>query len=243
MTALRWPAGRVLVVEDEDRMATLLRRGFGEEGYAVDVAVTGPEALTRASEQPYDAIVLDVMLPGASGVEVCRELRRRGRWTPVVMVTARDAISDRIDGLDSGADDYVVKPFAFSELAARVRALIRRGAREATVLEVETLRLDPLQRRVWRDGAEVTLSRREFALLELLMRHRGEVLSRTAILEQVWGTSDHPRSNIVDQYIAYLRTKVDRAFGHRDIETLSGIGYRLRTPLPGSPSGGDQHPG
>ena len=232
MTAQRWPMARVLVVEDEGRMATLLARGLGEEGYAVDVVVTGPEALSRATEHPYDAIVLDVMLPEASGVEVCRELRRRERWTPVVMVTARDAIWDRIAGLDSGADDYVVKPFAFSELAARVRALIRRGAREAAVLEVGTLRLDPVQRKVWRDGAEVALSRREFALLELMMRHAGEVLSRTAILEHVWGTSDHPRSNIVDQYIAYLRGKVDRGFGHRDIETLSGIGYRLRTPPP-----------
>jgi two-component system OmpR family response regulator len=231
----RPPSGRLLLVEDEVRMAGLLRRGFDEEGYNVDIVETGPDALERATEQSYDVIILDVMLPGATGVEVCRELRRRGRWTPVVMVTARDALSDRIDGLDSGADDYVVKPFAFSELAARVRALIRRGAREATVLEAGSLRLDPLQRRVWRDSTEIALSRREFALLELLMRRQGEVLTRDAILEHVWGEVDHPRSNIVDQYIAYLRAKVDRTFGHRDIETLSGIGYRLRSPR-GEPS-------
>jgi two-component system OmpR family response regulator len=233
----RAPAGRLLVVEDEARMATLLRRGFDEEGYLVDLVDSGPEALSRAVEQTYDAIILDVMLPGGSGIDVCRELRHRGRWTPVVMVTARDAISDRIAGLDSGADDYVVKPFVFSELAARVRALIRRGARDATVLEVGTLRLDPLQRRVWRDRQEVALSRREFALLELLMRHRGEVLTRGVILESVWGVADHPRSNIVDQYIAYVRAKVDRAFGHRDIETLSGLGYRLRAARPEPPPG------
>jgi DNA-binding response OmpR family regulator len=238
----RGPAGRLLVVEDEARMAALLRRGFEEEGYRVDTVDSGPEALERATEQGYDAIILDVMLPGASGIDVCRQLRQRGRWSPVVMVTARDELSDRIDGLDNGADDYVVKPFAFSELAARVRALIRRGAREATVLEVGTLRLDPLTRRVWRDGAEVALSRREFALLELLMRRCGEVLTRSVILEHVWGVTDHPRSNIVDQYIAYLRAKVDRAFGHRDIETLSGLGYRLRTSHEPSPDRGSVAP-
>jgi DNA-binding response OmpR family regulator len=237
VSAGAWRGGRLLVVEDEVRMAALLRRGFEEEGYAVDVVGTGADALARATEYHYDAVVLDVMLPGGSGVEVCRELRSRGRWAPVIMVTACDSVPDRIGGLDAGADDYVVKPFSFSELAARVRALIRRGSREPAVLEVGTLRLDPVQRRVWRDGTEVELSRREFSLLELMMRRPGEVLTRTVILEHVWGVADHPRSNIVDQYIAYLRAKVDRAFGHRDIETLMGMGYRLRSSQPGPPRG------
>jgi DNA-binding response OmpR family regulator len=226
---------RLLIVEDELRMAALLRRGFEEEGYAVDVTGTGTEALRSATERDYDAVVLDVMLPGVGGLQVCRRLRERGRWAPVIMLTARDRIADRIDGLDAGADDYLVKPFSFGELAARVRALTRRGARERPgPLEVGTLRLDPARHRVWRDGTEVELTRREFSLLELLMRRRGEVLTRSVILEQVWDFAYDPSSNVVDQYIAYLRAKVDRAFGHNDIETLRGVGYRLRTPGTGS---------
>jgi two-component system OmpR family response regulator len=222
---------RLLIVEDEIRMAALLKRGFEEEGYAVEVAGNGTDALWSATENEYDAVILDVMLPGLGGIEVCRRLRERNRWAPVIMVTARDAVIDRVDGLDAGADDYLVKPFSFAELAARVRALVRRGTHERPrLLEVGTLRLDPLRRQVWRDGTEVALTRREFALLELLMRRCGEVLTRTVILEHVWDFAYDPGSNVVDQYIAYLRAKVDRAFGRHDIETLRGVGYRLRPP-------------
>jgi len=221
---------RLLVVEDEVRMAALLKRGFEEEGHAVDVASTGPDAIWSATEIDYDAIVLDVLLPGCSGVEVCRRLRQAGRWAPIIMVTARDAVADRVAGLDAGADDYLVKPFSFAELSARVRALLRRGSRERPgVLEVGTLRLDPVRRQVWRDGTEVELSPKEYALLELFMRRAGEVLTRTVILEHVWDFAFEPGSNVVDQYIAYLRAKVDKPFGRKDLETVRGVGYRLRS--------------
>jgi two-component system OmpR family response regulator len=220
---------RVLVVEDEVRLALLLKRGLEEEGYAVDSSGDGAEALWHATETDYDAIVLDIMLPSMDGLEVTRRLRAEGRWTPVLLLTARDAIDDRVVGLDAGADDYLVKPFSFAELAARVRALVRRGRVERpTVLEVGDLRLDPARRRAWRAEVELDLSPKEFALLELFLSHPGEVLTRTRILEHVWDFAYDPASNVVDQYVGYLRRKIDRPFGRDDLETVRGAGYRLR---------------
>jgi two-component system OmpR family response regulator len=222
---------RVLVVEDEVRLALLLKRGLEEEGYAVDTSGDGAEALWHATETEYDAIVLDIMLPGMDGLEVTRRLRAERRWTPVLLLTARDAIDDRVVGLDAGADDYLVKPFSFAELAARVRALVRRGRVERpTVLEVGDLRLDPARRRAWRGEVELDLSPKEFALLELFLSHPGEVLTRTRILEHVWDFAYDPSSNVVDQYIGYLRREIDRPFGRDDLETVRGAGYRLRDP-------------
>jgi two-component system, OmpR family, response regulator len=220
---------RVLVVEDEPRMATLLQRGLREEGYAVDVAHDGTDGLWLGTEQDYDAIVLDVMLPGIDGFEVCRRLRATDRWAPILLLTARIAVEDRVHGLDAGADDYLTKPFSFAELAARVRALVRRqsGARPA-LLEVGDLRVDPATRRVARGEIEIPLSPKEMALLELLIRHAGEVVTRTRILDHVWDFAYDGTSNVVDQYIAYLRKKIDRPFGRNDIETIRGVGYRLR---------------
>jgi two-component system OmpR family response regulator len=219
----------LLVVEDEVRMAVLLRRGLGEEGYAVDVAADGREGLWLAQENDYDAIVLDAMLPGLDGFEVCRRLRGSARWAPVLMLTARDTVEDRIRGLDAGADDYLVKPFALGELAARVRALLRRCASvRPVVLAVGDLVLDPAARTVSRAGVGVELTAKEFALLELFMRHPGEVLSRTRILEHVWDFAFDPASNVVDQYVGYLRRKVDRPWGRDDLQTVRGAGYRLR---------------
>ena len=219
---------RVLVVEDEVRMAALLRRGLAEEGYAVDVAGDGADAVWRATEFSYDAVVLDVLLPGIDGFEVCRRLRDGGCWVPVVMLTARGDVADRVRGLDAGADDYLAKPFSFAELCARLRALIRRGMPERpAVLAAGDLRLDPAGRRAWRGEAELELSAREFALLEFLLRHAGEVVTRTMILEHVWDTAYDPASNVVDQYVAYLRRKIDRPFGVVQLETVRGAGYRL----------------
>ena len=210
-------------------MAALLERGLREEGYAVDVATDGTDGLWLATEHDYDAIVLDAMLPGLDGFEVCRRAREAGRWAPVLLLTARDAVDDRVRGLDAGADDYLTKPFSFAELAARLRALIRRGRTERpTVLEVGDLRLDPATHRAWRGTTELTLSPKEMALLELLMRNVGEVVTRTQILDHVWDFAYDGTSNVVDQYIAYLRRKVDRPFGRADIETVRGVGYRLR---------------
>ena len=221
---------RILVVEDEVKMAGLLKRGLEEEGYAVDVASTGANGLWAATENAYDALVLDLMLPDVGGLDVCRRLRAAGRWMPVLILTARDGVPDRVAGLDAGADDYMVKPFAFSELFARLRALIRRGAgQRPAVLLVGDLSLDPASRIVSRGGARVELTAREFALLELLMRHAGEVLTRTRILEHVWDFAYDGDSNVVDVYIRYLREKVDRPFGRRSIETVRGSGYRLRS--------------
>lgn len=224
-------AVRLLVVEDEVRMAALLRRGLEEEGYAVDVVADGHEAVWMDAEVDYDAIVLDVMLPGLDGFEVCHRLRQAKRWTPVLMLTARTDVEDRVRGLDAGADDYVVKPFSFAELVARVRALTRRGHdRGLPTLEVGDLRLDQTSRRVWRAGTEIELSPKEFSLLELFMQHPGEALTRTRILEHVWDFAFSGTSNVIDQYIAYLRRKIDRPFGRNDLETVRGAGYRLRKP-------------
>lgn len=222
---------RLLVVEDDIRMARLIQRGLQEEGHAVDVVGDGPDAVWAATENPYAAIVLDVMLPGYDGYEVARRLREAGEWAPIVMLTARTDIRDRVEGLDAGADDYLGKPFSFAELSARLRALTRRGRPERpTVLEVGTLRLDPASRRVWRGESEVELTPKEFALLELLMQDPGTVLTRTRIIEHVWDYAYSGVSNVVDQYVGYLRRKVDRPFGRHDIETVRGVGYRLRDP-------------
>jgi two-component system OmpR family response regulator len=197
----------------------------------VDVTGDGAEGLWLATEAEYDTIVLDVMLPSLDGLEVTRRLRAAGRWAPVLLLTARDGIDDRVAGLDAGADDYLVKPFSFAELAARVRALVRRGqAERPAVLEVGELRLDPARRQAWRGQQRLELSPKEFALLELFLSHPGEVLTRTRILEHVWDFAYDPASNVVDQYVGYLRRKVDRPFGQQDLETVRGVGYRLREP-------------
>jgi two-component system, OmpR family, response regulator len=215
---------RVLVVEDEPKMAALVRRGLVEEGHAADVANQGEDAMWMAEAHPYDAIVLDVMLPGMSGYETCRRLRNAGVWTPVLMLTARDAVEDRVAGLDAGADDYLTKPFSLVELFARLRALARRGGVERpTELAVADLRLDPASRRVWRGDDEVQLSPKEFALLETFMRRPGQVLSRLQLLEHAWDFAYEHRSNVVDVYVGYLRQKL----GRDRFETVRGAGYRL----------------
>ena len=220
---------RVLIVEDEVKMAALIRRGLREEGLAADVAVKGEDALWMAGSIRYDAIVLDVMLPGMDGFATVRALREDGVWSPVLMLTARDAVEDRIAGLDGGADDYLPKPFAFGELLARLRALARRGrVDQPTVLEAGDLRLDPAAHRVWRGEAEIELSSKEFAVLEAFMRRPGDVLSRFQLLEQAWDYEYENRSNVVDVYVRYLRDKVDRPFAVESIETVRGTGYRLR---------------
>jgi two-component system OmpR family response regulator len=221
---------RVLVVEDQPRMASVIRRSLEKVGLAADVAPNGEQALGMAAAVDYDTIVLDVMLPGRSGFEVCRELRDRGVWAPVLMLTARDAVEDRVAGLDSGADDYLVKPFALAELHARLRSLARRGGPpRPAVLEVGDLRLDPARREVRRGGAEIELSAKEFAVLETLMRRPGEVLSRLELIESAWDLAYESRSNVIDVYVRRLREKVDRPFGRSSIETVRGAGYRLRT--------------
>jgi two-component system OmpR family response regulator len=230
---------RVLVVEDEARMARLIKRGLEEEGHAVDVGVDGPEGLWLATENSYAAIVLDVMLPGFGGFELCRKLRVAGDWTPVLMLTARDAVDDRVRGLDAGADDYLVKPFSFLELGARLRALTRRDDRaRPTVLSVGDLRLDPAAKRAWRGEIELTLSPKEFVLLELFLKHPGTVLTRSQILEAAWDFAYDGTSNVVDQYVTYLRRKIDTPYGRHDIETVRGMGYRLASPGPGSTGSG-----
>ena len=220
---------RVLLVEDEAKLARLVARGLTERGDQVTIAGTGGEALAAASEEEgYDVILLDVRLPDMEGFEVCRRLRRSRVWTPVLMLTARNAVADRITGLDSGADDYLGKPFAFDELLARMRALARRGpVPRPTVLEVGDLRLDPASRRVTRGDVEIELSAREFALLEALMRRPEQVLSRDQLLAHAWGDVHETSSNVVDVYIRYLREKIDRPFGADSVRTVRGLGYRL----------------
>jgi two-component system OmpR family response regulator len=220
---------RALIIEDELRMASLIRRGLTKEGLAVDVAKSGEDGLWMAQASDYDVIVLDVMLPGINGFETCRRLRTSGIWAPVLMLTARDSVDDRVAGLDTGADDYLVKPFAFAELLARLRALVRRGDGERpSVLEVGDLRLDPATHRAWRGSSEVRLSTKEFALLETFMRRADEVLSRYDLLEHAWDFAYENRSNIIDVYVRHLRRKIDEPFGRRSLETVRGAGYRLR---------------
>lgn len=221
---------RLLVVEDDVKMASVTKRSLEREGYAVDVAGTGSDALWLAREVAYDAVVLDAMIPEPDGFDVCRQLREEGRWMPVVMLTARDSVGDRVRGLDVGADDYLAKPFAFAELFARLRALLRREARERpTVLSVGDVRSDPATRTVTRAGVVVDLSAREMALLDLFLRHPDEVLSRTTIIEHVWDFAYDGTSNVVDVYVRYLREKIDRPFGRASIETVRGAGYRFRS--------------
>jgi two-component system, OmpR family, response regulator len=220
---------RALVVEDEPKMAALVRRGLVEEGYAADIAGTGEDALWMARSTAYDVIVLDVMLPGLDGFGVCRQLRASEVWAPILMLTARDGVQDRVGGLDAGADDYLIKPFSFAELLARLRALARRGlAERPTVLQAGSLRLDPATRQVWRGDTPVELSAKEFALLETFLRRPGQVLSRLDLLEHAWDYAYENRSNVVDVYVGYLRAKIDRPFGRQSIDTVRGAGYRLR---------------
>jgi two-component system OmpR family response regulator len=220
---------RILIVEDEPKMASLIRRGLAKEGMAADVAARGEDALWMAEATGYDAIVLDVMLPGIDGFEVCQRLRAAEVWSPILMLTARDAVADRVAGLDRGADDYLTKPFSYAELLARLRALFRRGAEERpTEIQVGDLRLDPATRRVWRGEVEIPLSPKEFAVLETLMRRPGQPLSRFQLLEHAWDYAYENRSNVVDSYIRFLRRKIDRPFGTESIETVRGVGYRLR---------------
>jgi two-component system OmpR family response regulator len=222
---------RILLVEDDERMAAAVRRGLEAEGIAVDVAPTGEEALWRADAAVHSAVVLDVMLPGIDGIETCERLRAAEIWTPILMLTARDAVADRVAGLNSGADDYLVKPFSFEELLARVRALARRDAGpRPVVVTVGDLRLEPATHQVWRGDHEIELSAREIAILEVFMRRPGRILSRYELLELAWdGEFDH-RSNVVDVAVRRLRDKVDRPFGAESIQTVRGVGYRLCAP-------------
>ena len=220
---------RALIVEDEPKMASLLHRGLLTAGYAADIASNGEDALLMALATDYDAIVLDVMLPTIDGFATLRRLREREVWVPVLMLTARDAVEDRVVGLDVGADDYMTKPFSFVELLARLRALARRGpVEQPPILEVGSLRLDPRSRQLWRGTVEIELSTKEFALLETLMRRAGQNVSRFDLLEHAWDRSYENRSNVIDVYIRRLRAKIDRPFGLASIETVRGSGYRLR---------------
>jgi two-component system OmpR family response regulator len=220
---------RVLVVEDEEKLADLVRRGLAEAGFAADVAARGEDALWMAGSTEYDAIVLDVMLPGIDGFEVCRRLREDEVWTPILMLTSRDGVDDRVAGLDGGADDYLTKPFAFEELLARLRAAARRDPQaRPPVLASGDLRLDPAARTVTRGDTDIDLSPLEFSMLETLMRRPGLALSRVQLLEHVWDDSYENRSNVVDVYIRYLREKIDEPFGTQSIETVRGVGYRWR---------------
>jgi two-component system, OmpR family, response regulator len=223
---------RVLIVEDKVKLAGLLRRALRGEGLAVDVAIRGEDALWMAVATHYDVVVLDIMLPGIDGVETCHRLRAADMWSPILMLTARDLLNDRVRGLDSGADDYMLKPFHLAELTARLRALSRREpTRRPSVLDVGDLRLDPATRTVWREGTEIELPPKSFALLEMLMRHPGQVLSRFQLLEAVWDDGYENRSNVVDQHVRALRERVDRPFGAHAIETVRGAGYRF-SPTP-----------
>ena len=219
----------MLVVEDDAKMAAAIRRGLRFEGLVVDVASGGEQALRMAGATEYEAIVLDVMMPGLDGFETCRRLRAGGVWTPVLMLTARHSVEDRVRGLDRGADDYLTKPFSLAELMARIRALARRGPVERpTVLAVGELRLDPATREVWRGDRRIDLSAREFALLETFMRRPGQVLAQLQLLESAWELGYEQRSNVVEVYVRYLREKIDRPFGVSSLETVRGAGYRLR---------------
>jgi two-component system OmpR family response regulator len=220
---------RVLIVEDNARMAQLLRSGLAKHGLLADVAAQGEDALWMAGATPFDVLVLDVMLPGIDGFETCRRLRADGVSTPILMLTARDRVGDRVAGLDGGADDYLIKPFSFAELLARLRALARRpAAQRPSVLQVGDLRLDPAGRRAWRGSAEVSLSAKELLLLEAFMTRPGEVLSRLELLESAWDHAYENRSNVVDAYVKRLRGKIDRPFGRGTLETVRGSGYRLQ---------------
>ncbi len=219
---------RVLVVEDEKRLAAGLRKGLEAEGFSVDVALDGTDGLWMARENPYDAIVLDIMLPGVNGFKICANLREEGDWTPILMLTAKDGEWDEVEALDTGADDYLTKPFSYAVLLAHLRSLLRRGVRERPpVLVAGDLRLDPAAKRAWRGDSEVPLTAREVALLEFLLRRRGEVVSKREILDHVWDYDFEGDHNIVEVYVRHLRNKVDRPFDRNSIETIRGAGYRL----------------
>ena len=219
----------LLVVEDDVRMAAALRRGLRAEGIVAEVARDGDEAMRQVRGGAFDAMVLDVMLPGLDGFQTCRKLRSEGVWVPILMLTARDAVDDRVRGLDAGADDYLTKPFSLAELLARLRALVRRGPVERpAVLEVGDLKLDPATRQVWRGASEIALSARELALFETFMRRPGQVLSHNQLLDAAWDLAYEQRSNVVEVYVRYLRLKIDRPFGVTSLETVRGMGYRLR---------------
>ncbi len=220
---------RVLVIEDEPRLAAFIKRGLKEQGFAVDLASDGEEGFFMAREVPYDVVVLDVMLPGKDGLCVCRALRKDGVTTPILMLTARDGVEEKVQGLDSGADDYLTKPFAFAEFLARIRALIRRRDRSPSpVLRVADLEMNTATRKVTRAGRAITLTATEFALLEFLMRHAGEVVTRTMIIEHVWNDDAGHFSNVVDVYINYLRRKIDDGFETKLIHSVRGVGYVLK---------------
>jgi two-component system OmpR family response regulator len=215
---------RVLVVEDEERLATALQRGLHAEGFAVDIAATGPAGLEAARHGEYDAMILDVMLPGLSGYRVVRALRAEGHWLPVLMLSAKDGEHDQADGLDCGADDYLTKPFSYVVLLARLRALLRRGAApRPAVLTVGSLTLDPARRRVTLEGTDVALTTREYGLLQYLMRRAGDVVSKTELLDHVWDANEETAPNAVEVYVGYLRRKL----GRERLETVRGVGYRL----------------
>ena len=219
---------RILVVEDDKRVALALRRGLEAEGYAVDVALDGEDGRWLAGENDYDALVMDVMLPGVGGLELCAELREQGNWTPILMLTAKDQPEDEARALDGGADDFLGKPFSYAVLVARLRALVRRGSGpRPTELLVGDLRLDPAAHRVWRGGVEVPLTPRQLAMLELLMRRAGEVVAKAEILEHVWDFAFDGDPNIVEVYIRQLRMRIDEPFGRRSIQTVRLAGYRL----------------
>ena len=221
---------RVLVVEDEAKVASFIARGLGEAGYTVDVASQGPAALEEATVNDYDLILLDVMLPGIDGWEVLSRYREGGGNSPGMMLTARNAVEDKVRGLDSGADDYLTKPFALTELLARVRVLLRREDRKAPILKLADLELNPASREVRRAEKKIILSAREYALLEYFMRHQDRILSRTLVLEHVWDYSFDPETNVVDVYVSYLRNKIDRGFDPPLIHTMRGVGYRFGLP-------------
>jgi DNA-binding response OmpR family regulator len=219
---------RVLVVEDEKRLAATLKRGLSSEGFAVDVALDGPQGLWMAREHPYDAVVLDIMLPGINGYKICDTLREEGNWMPILMLTAKDGEYDEAEALDTGADDFLSKPFSFVVLVARLRALVRRGVRpRPSVLVAGDLRLDPAARSCTRDGVDIALTPREFSLLEYLLRRAGEVVRKTEILEHVWDYDFDGDPNIVEVYVGYLRRKIDVPFGRHALETVRGAGYCL----------------
>jgi two-component system OmpR family response regulator len=219
----------VLVVEDDERMAGAIRRGLQSSGVVTDVASTAGEAAAIVRSTEFDVVVLDVMLPDVDGFAFCRRLRAEGVWVPIIMLTARDAVEDRVRGLDEGADDYLVKPFSLAELLARLRALARRGPQERpTVLQVGDLRLDPATHGVWRGDTPIELSAKQFAMLELFMRRPGQVFSQSQLLDAVWDMGYTQRSNVIEVYILYLREKIDRPFGVKSLETVRGSGYRLR---------------
>ena len=224
---------RILLVEDDMNLAQFIRKGLKEEQYAVDVAADGQEGLELALRNPYDLLILDIMLPKLDGLTLCRRLRAEGNRAPVVLLTARNTVQDKVSGLDTGADDYLTKPFAFAELLARVRALLRRGGpQQPTRLKAADLELDPASRRAWRAGKDITLTNKEYALLEFLLRNKNRVLTRTAIIEHVWDISYDPMTNIVDAHIRALRAKIDREFSPPLIATVRGAGYMLEEPEP-----------